>query len=172
MRLFHVSEEADIKVFHPRLPARKDLDPHVGLVWAIDEKHLPNFLTPRNCPRVCFHDWPGASDADRKYFLPSGASCGIVLENAWQNAMENTVLYLYEFDPSAFVLQDENAGYYVSTHTEHPINCRVVCNPLDMLRQCGADVHFEASLWPAANAVRASSLQWSLCRMAYAQPRT
>ncbi|WBW97814.1 hypothetical protein [Oceanirhabdus sp. W0125-5] len=26
MRLFHVSEEKDIKVFEPRLPYRKDLD--------------------------------------------------------------------------------------------------------------------------------------------------
>ena len=56
MRLFHVSEEGNIGVFHPRLPLRKDLPADVGLVWAIDEKHLPNFLTPRNCPRVCFHD--------------------------------------------------------------------------------------------------------------------
>ena len=33
MRLFHVSEEADIAVFHPRLPNRSDLDPTVG--WSL-----------------------------------------------------------------------------------------------------------------------------------------
>lgn len=54
MRLFHVSEEANIEVFNPRIPARKDLDQSVGLVWAIDEKRLPNFLTPRDCPRVAY----------------------------------------------------------------------------------------------------------------------
>ena len=43
MRLFHVSEEADIRRFEPRRPTRVDLDPETGLVWAIDEKHLPNF---------------------------------------------------------------------------------------------------------------------------------
>lgn len=43
MRLFHVSEESDIQVFQPRLPTRTDLDLTKGLVWAIDEKCLPNF---------------------------------------------------------------------------------------------------------------------------------
>lgn len=53
MRLFHVSEEPDIPLFLPRTPARKDLDPSVQLVWAVDEKRLPNFLTPRTAP-----GWP------------------------------------------------------------------------------------------------------------------
>lgn len=52
MRLFHVSEESNIEVFNPRTPTRNDLDKNVGLVWAIDEERLPNFLTPRDCPRV------------------------------------------------------------------------------------------------------------------------
>lgn len=55
MRLFHVSEESDIREFIPRIPDRDDLDKNVGLVWAINEKRLPNFLTPRNCPRVTYY---------------------------------------------------------------------------------------------------------------------
>ena len=54
MRLFHVSEEENIEVFEPRLPNRNDLDKNVGLVWAIDEARLPNFLTPRDCPRITY----------------------------------------------------------------------------------------------------------------------
>ena len=70
MRLFHVSEDADIEIFHPRIPARSDLDKNVGLVWAIDEERLPNFLTPRDaglglplefrnapCPNSCPLGW-------------------------------------------------------------------------------------------------------------------
>lgn len=52
MRLFHVSEKGNIDVFYPRIPEREDFDKSVGLVWSIDEKHLPNFLTPRDCPRM------------------------------------------------------------------------------------------------------------------------
>lgn len=44
MRLFHVREEKDIQIFEPRLPSRNDLNQTVGLVWAIDEDRLPNFL--------------------------------------------------------------------------------------------------------------------------------
>lgn len=55
MRLFHVSEEENIKILEPRLPNRNALDKTFGLVWAIDEERLPNFLTPRDCPRVAYH---------------------------------------------------------------------------------------------------------------------
>lgn len=55
MRIFHVSEESGISLFKPRLPKRIDLDQSIGLVWVINEVCLPNFLTPRNCPRVTYH---------------------------------------------------------------------------------------------------------------------
>ena len=55
MRLFHVSEEENIRVFEPRIPVRNDFDKSVGLVWAIDEKRLAYFLTPRDCPHVAYH---------------------------------------------------------------------------------------------------------------------
>ena len=61
MRLFHVSEQPDIQVFQPRIPTRKELDQTTGLVWAMDEAHLPNYLTPRECPRVAYH--PGGQEA-------------------------------------------------------------------------------------------------------------
>ena len=84
MRLFHVSEESDIKVFEPRLPTRKDLDQKVGLVWAIDEARLPNYLTPRDCPRVTYHAGRQTTDADRKrFFSSSGISHAVVLESKW-----------------------------------------------------------------------------------------
>ncbi|EQB87651.1 hypothetical protein M918_08130 [Clostridium sp. BL8] len=53
MRLFHVSEESNIKIFQPRIPYRDDLDKRKGLVWAINERCLPNFLTPRDCSKSC-----------------------------------------------------------------------------------------------------------------------
>lgn len=39
MRLFHVSGEPDIRVFVPRLPARKDLDPTVAVLFGLSMKH-------------------------------------------------------------------------------------------------------------------------------------
>lgn len=68
MRLFHVSEEANIEVFYPRTPARNDLDKNIGLVWSIDKERLPNFLTPRDCPRVAYHIGKNTSELDKKDF--------------------------------------------------------------------------------------------------------
>ena len=34
--------------------------------------------------------------------------------------MNTTTLYLYEFDPREFVLQDDIAGYYVAKTTQYP----------------------------------------------------
>ena len=101
MHLYHVSEEPDITVFHPRLPKRRDLDPTVGLVWAIDEEHLPNFLTPRDCPRVTYHIRPETTEEDRRRFFTSdNVMHTVIIEHGWFDRMRNTTLYLYEFDSS------------------------------------------------------------------------
>ena len=69
MRLFHVSEESNIEVFYPRSPKRNDLDKTVSLVWAIDEERLPNFLTPRDCPRVAYHIGKNTTGTIKNDFL-------------------------------------------------------------------------------------------------------
>ena len=54
LRLFHVSEESRIKVFNPRPVPSPDAGVAGEAVWAVDEVHLPNYLLPRDCPRVTF----------------------------------------------------------------------------------------------------------------------
>ncbi len=110
MRIFHVSEESDIQVFQPRVPTRTDLDFTKGLVWAIDDKCLPNFFN-RNCPRVCFHSGANTTEIDKRTYLTS-TSCThvVVIEKKWFTRMKNTKLFLYEFDIKQFTLQDENAA--------------------------------------------------------------
>ena len=111
MRLFHVSEEKDIGVFYPRIPKRKDLDQTQGLVWAVDQRRLPNFLTPRNCPRVIYHMGINTTLEDQeRYFSSATTKHVVVIESKWFQVMKNTVLYLCEFDPSGFELQDDIAA--------------------------------------------------------------
>ncbi len=168
MRLFHVSEDPTIEVFHPRLPARADLTPTVGLVWAIAESHLPNFLTPRDCPRVAYHLAPGTTEEDRLRF---GERYVVAIEGAWVERLRRTTLYLYEFDPAGFTLQDAAAGYYVSTGTEVPRGKHCVTDlPLELAR-CGVELRVVDSLWDLADAVRGTTLYWSLCRMKHARGR-
>jgi len=173
MRLFHVSEEPHIEEFIPRLPKRSDLDQSIGLVWAIDEARLPNFLTPRDCPRVAYYCNAQTTAADRlRFFSSSTASHAIAIENKWFKAMSNTTLYLYEFDPSDFVLQDEIAGYYVAVTPQTPINKIVITDIFAELIGRNVEIRITDSLWDIADAIKESSLSWSLCRIRNATPRT
>ena len=53
-RLFHVSERPGIARFEPRLPPTANAAVRTPVVWVVDEAHLPNYLVPRECPRVAF----------------------------------------------------------------------------------------------------------------------
>lgn len=173
MRLFHVSEEPDIQVFEPRLPTRSDLDQTVGLVWAIDEARLPNFLTPRDCPRVAYYMGDQTTDCDKmRFFSSSSVSHAIVIENRWFHTMKNTTLYLYEFDTKDFILQDDIAGYYVATTTQYPKKKYVLTDLFSELMERNVEIRITDHLWDIADAVTASTLNWSLCRMGNAAPRS
>ena len=173
MRLFHVSEDPNIEVFHPRTPNRSDLDNSVGLVWAIDEKRLPNFLTPRDCPRVTYYVGEDSSEIDKKqFFSSSSANHAIILENGWLDRMKNTVLYMYEFDPREFELQDEIAGYYVSKTTQRPIAKHRVPDLFLELTNRNIEIRIVDNLWDIADRIKSSTLNWSLCRMKNAKPKS
>lgn len=172
MRLFHVSEEPNIEVFNPRTPTRNDLNKNVGLVWAIDEERLPNFLTPRDCPRVTYHFGKNTSDCDKnKFFTSSSVKHVVVIENNWFERMKNTTLYLYEFDISEFELQDEIAGYYVSKAPQIPISKHQVSDLFSELIQRNVEIRITDNLWKIADEVKESTLNWSLCRMNNAKLR-
>lgn len=167
MRLFHVSEESGISVFVPRPVVRRDLDPAVKYVWAIDEDHLPNFLTPRNCPRVCYRVNHCTTADDIEKYIGSSGQHVVIIETDWLERLKSTKLYLYEFDPNDFVMQDAVAGYYVSTVTVRPIQKLCVHDLPAEIRKRGVDLRTVDKLHPVAEKIKASTFDWSLCRMAF-----
>ncbi|MDD3243231.1 MAG: hypothetical protein PHD32_05840 [Eubacteriales bacterium] len=171
MRLFHVSEDAHITRFQPRPPTRPDLDPSVGLVWAINERCLPNFLTPRDCPRVTYHEGAFTTAQERaQYFSSPTCPHVVAIESGWFPRLVHTTLYLYEFDPTAFVLQDETAGYYVSSAAQTPLARHVLTDLPKELFERHVELRVVDNLWPLRRAVQATALAWSMCRMAHALP--
>lgn len=172
MRLFHVSEESDIKIFEPRIPDRNDLDKSVGLVWAIDEKRLPNYLTPRNCPRVTYHIGKNTTEADKLRFFSSPTQThAVIIERKWYKNMKTTTLYLYEFETADFELQDEIAGYYIAKTAQKPKEKHVISDLFQELASYNVEIRIIDNLWSIADEVKISTLNWSLCKMAFAQPR-
>src|SRR5882757_11185605 len=109
-RLFHVSETAGIGRFQPRPP------PSGGssMAWAVDEARLPNYLLPRDCPRVCFAAGAGTSVADRSQFLGPDGGHVVAIEAAWLARVGTCRLWLYEMPEAGFILKDAVAGYWVT----------------------------------------------------------
>ncbi len=171
MKLFHVSEEPNITEFIPRIPTRDDLDKSKGLVWAINENCLPNFFTPRKCPRVTFHSSNKTTKDDIARFFSSSFHHCLAIEHGWYENMKNTTLYLYEFDSKNFYLQDDVAGYYVSEHTEIPISKIQINDLFGELFKNDIEVRLINNLWFLADEVKKSTLNYSICDMANAKPR-
>jgi hypothetical protein len=171
MRLFHISEEPDIRLFEPR-PVSIDIYGITDeVVWALDEEHLPNYLLPRDCPRICYHrdEWTSDEDADR-FFKGSKASRIITVEKKWIERLREQVIYRYELDHSGFHLIDETAGYYISRAPVVPLSVQMIDDiPSELLK---FDVELRAlhSLWDLREAVIASTLGYSIIRMRNAAP--
>jgi hypothetical protein len=169
-RLFHVSDRADIARFDPR-----DVTEQSGAggqaVWAIDETHLPNYLLPRDCPRVCFASFEKTTAGDRTRYLTSNASRVIAIEWDWFERVRTALLYNYEFIDSTFALFDANAGYYLSREVVTPIRVYAINDLLLELEQRNIELRVLNDLWPLHDAVATSSLEFSMIRMRNAKPR-
>jgi hypothetical protein len=170
MRLYHVSEEKDIAEFVPRIPYRNDMDKSKGLVWSLTEPSLPNWLTPRDCPRVGYRATDETTQDDISKFFSSTSRHGLAIEYAWLKRMASTTLYVYEFDIANFYF-DNCAGFYVSDKTEKPIDKVRYEDLFEELSMRNVETRILNNLWDFSEEVKKSSLKWSLCRMGYAQPK-
>lgn len=167
MRLFHVSENSEIKTFLPRiLERRNDLDQGEGFVWAVNGERLYNLLFPTYCPRLStFRTKEGPN-----YSFDITQEVLVVIETKWLEAVKECALTIYEFNPATFVLQNENAGYYVSPREEKPIAVYHIESCLEALEAFDIKVKTEENLWETRDAIFKETKQFSFCKMPYAQP--
>jgi len=169
-KLFHVSEEAGIARFEPRPPPSPDAGVEGDAVWAVAQSHLVNFLTPRDCPRITFRAGPRTTDADRRRFL-TGAERVVAFEAEWLARVQACTLYLYEMPVRTFEEALPEAGYWISRAAVAPERMTIQANLLGALANAGAEVRIINDFWPLADAVAASSLQFSILRKRNASPR-
>jgi len=171
MKLFHFSENPAIELFKPHVAATQPNVP--GFVWAIDEEHSSHYLFPRDCPRVCFWVGPNTTEIDReRFFGPTAAPKVIAMESGWLARLRRTELYVYRMPRETFSLQDESAGYFVSTGPVVPMKVEPAGDLLDRLVASGVELRITPSVRPLANAVAASTLYFSMIRLRYAsEPR-
>ena len=140
------------------------------MVWAVAESHLLNFLTPRDCPRITFRAGPGTTPADRERFL-LGAERVVALEAAWLPRLNACRLHIYEMPRETFEEALPEAGYWISREAVTPLGVEVRGGLLQALGAAGAEVRLLTDFWPLHDAVRESSLQFSILRRRNARPR-
>lgn len=169
-RLFYVSEDAGIARFDPRPSPSTDAGVIGTAVWALSEPFLPNYLTPRDCPRICFRAKDTTTQADRQRFL-TGADHVVAFEASWLERVRATRLALYEMPPETFVDAHLEAGYWISRESVVPLGMTTVESPLDALMSAGVEVRVLHDFWPLCDAVAGSSLRFSIIRKRNAQPR-
>jgi hypothetical protein len=142
--------------------------PHEGRewVWAVDEEHLPNYLLPRECPRVC---WATAPQLPALLAAPSGRV--IAVEHGWVPAVQAAQLYVHELDPSRFTLLDAVAGYWVSETEATVRRVELIEDCLRALAEHDVELRMTASLWPYIDAVVEAGGEFSVIRSRNARPR-
>jgi hypothetical protein len=165
-RLFHISEEDGIESFDPRPSPSFFAEIKGDVVFAISDKLLHNYLLPRDCPRVTYYAGPTTSPEDRQTFLgQSRASHVVAIEAGWFPRVNGSALYCYEFEPGNFTCLDEVAGYYISYGQEIPVSRRRIDDIFGELLKGDVELRVLPELWTLANAVKDSSLSFSLIRM-------
>ena len=165
-RLFHVSEDAGIARFEPRPNYRLAGE----MVWAVDEAHLVNFLTPRDCPRITFGRRSDTTDADAAR-LQLAARRVVAFEAAWLERLRACVLTIYELPPGTFEPEDRAAGYWISAQAVTPLLSWTESDLLGALVRAGAEVRIVQDFWPLRDAVANSSAEFSIIHQDRAQPR-
>lgn len=170
-RLFHVSETGGIARFEPRPPPAPDAGVTADAVWAVDQAHLVNYLTPRDCPRIAYRAGPETTDEDRERFL-TGAEVVVAIEHAWLPRLQAGQLHVYEMPPATFELALPEAGYWISRTGVTPRGCELKTDLAEALLAAGAEVRLLQDFWPLADAVAGSSLEFSIIRKRNAAPRS
>ena len=166
MKLFHLSDDPAIERFEPR-PSAYTTEP---VVWAISDRKIANYLLPRDCPRVCFRAGPESLGADVERFL--GADTVVIaVEEEWLARLQNGKLHRYVMPNDGFVLQDEGAGYWVSYGAIEPAGVELLDNLPGAIAAEGVTLKVLPSLWDLHDAVKQSSLVFSMIRMRNAVAR-
>ncbi len=166
MKLFHVSESPDIRVFDPR-PSPSYFETIEGnVVFAISDRLLHNYLLPRDCPRVTFYANSKTTTTDKeKFFGQSTADFVVAVEESWYQKILQTRIYCYEMPTHGFSLLDETAGYYVSNASVKPLSMKIISNVAAELQGRKVDLHLLSNLHKLAEDVARSSLSFSIIRM-------
>ncbi len=169
--LFHVSDNPSITNFEPRLVTNPNLGLEGTAVFAITEQLLPNYLLPRDCPRVTFYARPESKREDVERLL-GGSRHVVAIESGWLERVMNGRIHIYTLPTDTFTVWDEGAGYFISRQPVMPLSMRTVDNMLLELTKHDVEIRILPDLRPLRSEVINASLQFSIIRWRNVKQKT
>lgn len=164
--MFHVTDAGPLSSMSPRPSPPGTAYEGRPWVWALDEAHLPNYLLPRQCPRVC---WRASHLTHR--LLGSASSRVIAIEHHWARQLLHAGLDVHELAPTGFTVLDEQAGYWVADHEVPVLQVRHVEDCFSALAEHDVELRLVPSLWPYMDVVIEHAPEYSGIRLRNAEPR-
>jgi hypothetical protein len=168
--LLHFSENPDIRVFEPHIPASAPDNP--PMVWAVDEEHAPGFWFPRDAPRACcWSIGKPLTGIGRSLLGMGGVTRMHAIESEWLERMRDCKIYMYRFDATPFRIHDIPAGYFAATEIITPLSVERIGDLLALHVKASVELRIVPDLWPVIDAIVASGLEFSIIRKSNAKPR-
>lgn len=168
--LLHFSEDPNITVFRPHVPASSPDNP--PLVWTVDEEHAPGFWFPRQCPRACCWSIGTPLTESGRTLLGLGATNRMhAIESVWLERMRACTMYVYRFDAAPFEVYNREAGYYAAREAVTPLSVEPAGDLLVLHAAANIELRIVPNLWPLIDAIVASGLEFSIIRKMNALPR-
>ena len=162
--LWHVSENGGIERFEPRANERHD-SPE-ALVWAIDDKHVPAYWFPRDCPRGTFWAVETTSDEDVERFLTGDRGRRVhAIESGWLDELRAGRLFAYRLPNDTFEPYGRAAGHWVSREPVEPLAIEELGDLLARHAAEGIELRLVPELPPLWDRVIASTLEFSGIRL-------
>jgi len=115
--------------------------------------------------------WPVRPPAAEAVALLGGAHRVHAVEWAWLPRIGDALLYRYEFDATPFRPWSSAAGYAVADDLVRPLAVRPFGDLLATHAEAGIELRLVPDLWPLAELVQRSGLEFSMIRMRNARGR-
>lgn len=163
MEVLHFSEDPAIERFVPHVPPTNPDQP--PLVWAIDEQHAPLYWFPRDCPRITWWRADGTPPDD---LGPTAATRVHAIAGDWLERVRTCELFVYRFSGAGFAPWPEADGHWVSSTEQRPLSVEPVGDLLQRHAEAGIELRVVPDLAPLRDAVVASGLRFSMCRLSNA----
>jgi hypothetical protein len=168
MLLHYFSDQPDLDVLEPRIPSRHpEREP---FVYAVEAKHTPLYLFPRDCPRLAVWADEGARSEDIEWLRQRTARRVLLAVDAsWADRVATGTVYRYDVPADTFFAIHDSLAL-VSRVPVCPVGVTVIDNLPKAIMDADAMLAVVGNLSDFARSIEESTLNAAMIRMGQLTP--